>query len=150
MVTNICEGLCSVYPAHAFKFQENLDGMLAQLDLLQAYAQKQLSDLPCRKLVTFHDGFGYMAQAFDLEIAAAVEEESGSEASAKELIELIELVQNHSIPAIFCETNGSVSAPGIIAAETGVSVHTLDMAMGELDYFECMYHNIDVLKEALG
>jgi len=150
MAANICEGLCAAYPAQAPTLRQNLGALLAELDDLQTYGKAQLADLSCRELITFHDGFGYLAHAFDLEVAAAVEEESGSEASAKELIGLIELVQNHSIPALFCETNGSVSAPGIIAAETGISVHTLDMAMGERDYFKSMYHNIDVLKEALG
>ena len=93
--------------------------------------------------------FAYLAHAFDLTIAAAIEEESGSEASAKELIELIELVQSHGVPAIFAEVNGSVSAPGIISRETGVSVHQLNMGM-EGNYFEIMRYNIDTLKEALG
>ena len=150
MVTNICEGLCAVYPAQESILRKNANALLAELDRLQAYGQDQLKDLSCRELVTFHDGFGYLAHAFGLEIAAAVEEESGSEASAKELIELIRLVRDHNIPAVFCEINGSVSAPGIIAAEAGVSVHALDMCMGESDYFESMYRNIDVIKEALG
>ena len=78
-----------------------------------------------------------------------MEEESGSEASAKELIELIGLVQEHSLPAIFTEKNGSVSAAAILSGETGVSVYQLDMAMAGEDYFEAMYRNIDTLKEAL-
>lgn len=150
MAANICDGLCHAYPQHTEKFGENLGALLEELDRLQVYGEAQLSGLSCRELVTFHDGFGYLAYAFDLEIAAAVEEESGSEASAKELIDLIELVKHHNIPAIFCEINGSVSAAGIIAAETGVSLYPLDMAMGEGDYFESMYRNIDVIKEALG
>ena len=150
MAANICEGLCAVYPAWETKLRENAAALQAELELLQAYGREQLRELSCRELITFHDGFGYLARAFDLEIAAAVEEESGSEASARELIALIRLVRDRSIPAVFCEINGSVSAPGIIAAETGVSVHALDMCMGESDYFESMYRNIDVIKEALG
>ena len=150
MATNICNGLCAAYPQHAVKFGDNLAKLLEELDRLQAYGMQQLSGLSCQELITFHDGFGYLAHAFDLEIAAAMEEESGSEASAKELIGLIKMVQGHNIPAIFRETNGSVSAARIIAAETGASLFTLDMAMGESDYFESMYRNIDVIKEALG
>ncbi len=150
MTKNICDGLCKAYPQQTAVFQENLAKLNSELDALQAYGEESLSSLSCRELVTFHDGFGYLAHAFGLTIAAAVEEESGSEASAKELIKLIELVQQHHIPAIFAETNGSVSAPGIISAETGVSVHTLDMGMSGGDYFEIMRYNIDTLKEALG
>ena len=150
MAQNICRGLSLAYPDYADVFQQNLTTLLNDLDALQAYGAELLSSLSCRELVTFHDGFGYLAHAFDLSIAAAVEEESGSEASAKELIELIELIKQHQIPAIFAEINGSTSAPGIIARETGVSVHLLDMAMGDSDYFESMRRNIDTLKEALG
>ena len=149
MASNICEGLCKTYPEYADIFNENLTALTEKFEALQTYAAKNLSALSCRELITFHDGFGYMAHAFDLEIAAAMEEESGSEASAKELIELIGLVEEHNIPAIFVETNGSTSASGIIAAETGVKVFALDMGMSG-DYFEIMYHNIDTLKEALG
>ena len=150
MAQNICQGLSVAYPDYADTFQQNLSGLLNNLDALQTYGEEMLSSLSCRDLVTFHDGFGYLAHAFDLRIAAAVEEESGSEASAKELIELIALIEQHQIPAIFAEINGSASAPGIIAGETGVSVHLLDMAMGDGDYFENMRKNIDTLKEALG
>lgn len=149
MAQNICAGLCETYPSHAATFQKNLAALNQKLDALQAYSQEALSALSCRKLITFHDGFGYMAHAFHLEIAAAVEEESGSEASARELIELIKLVETNEIPAIFVEVHGSTSASGIISSETGVKVYPLDMGM-DSDYFEMMYRNIDTLKEALG
>lgn len=149
MAHNIRDGLCRTYPEHTETFNKNLTVLTEKFAALQAYAEENLSTLSCRKLITFHDGFGYMAHAFDLEIAAAMEEESGSEASAKELIELIELVDINEIPAIFVETNGSTSASGIISAETGVKVFSLDMGMTG-DYFDVMYRNIDTLKEALG
>ena len=63
---------------------------------------------------------------------------------------MIELTRQHRLPAIFTETNGSTSAAGIIAAETGANVYALDMVMSGDSYFEAMYHNIDTLKEALG
>ena len=76
--------------------------------------------------------------------------ESGSEASARELIELITLVEEQSLPAIFTEASGSTSAASIIARETGCGVFSLDMAMAGDSYFDAMYHNIDTIKEALG
>lgn len=150
MAQNICEGLKAQFPAHADTFSKNLQTLSGKFDDLQAYGQQQLAELSCRELITFHDGFSYFAHSFGLEILRAVEEESGSEASASELKELIGLVQEHSLSAIFTEVNGSVSAAGIIAAETGAGIFRLSMAMGDTDYFEAMYQNIDTLKEALG
>lgn len=149
MAQTICDGLSAQFPAHGAQFAENLDALLARLDELQAYGERELQNLSCRELITFHDGFAYLADAFDLTILAAVEEESGSEASARELIELTELVRQHALPAVFHEVNGSVSACDVISRETGVRVYALDMCMGGGNYFDCMYYNIDTLKEAL-
>lgn len=150
MARNICAGLSRRYPEYADIFSENRDGLLEDLDALQCYGESSLSDLSCRNLVTFHDGFSYFAQAFDLTILEAVEEESGSEASAQELKHLIGIVREHDLPAIFTERNGSTSAAEVISRETGVTVYSLDMAMAGESYFDAMYRNIDTIKEALG
>lgn len=149
MSQNICAGLTQRYPAYADTFQTNLDTLLADLTQLEAYGTDALSSLSCREIITFHDGFAYFAQAFDLTILEAVEEESGREASAKELIHLIEDVRQHHLPAIFTEKSGSVSAADIIARETGCKTAALDMAMAGDSYFDAMYHNIDTIREAL-
>ena len=149
MARNICQGLTELYPQYADTFQRNLTPLLEELDALEAYGHQELENLSCRELITFHDGFSYFARAFDLEILAAVEEESGSEASAKELTGLITLVRSHGLPAVFVEKNGSPSAAGIIGAETGVKICTLDMAMAGDSYFDAMYRNIRTIKEAM-
>lgn len=149
MAENICNGLSAQYPEFESVFQENLSLLMQDLQTLQAYGESNLSELSCRELITFHDGFGYLADAFDLHIIRAIEEESGSEASARELIELIEEVEHHSLPSIFTEANGSPAAAQVICAETGIQSYALDMAMSTNSYFDAMYRNIDTLKEAL-
>ena len=149
MVENICAGLTQRYPEYEETFRKNEEELLSDLDALRSYGEEALASLRCRELISFHDGFSYFAESFDLTILEAVEEESGSEASAKELIHLIEEVEHHQLSAIFTEKNGSASAAEIIARETGCAVYTLDMAMAGDSYFDAMYHNIDTIKEAL-
>lgn len=149
MVRNICAGLTAFYPEHSELFSANEEALLQDLADLQSYGEETLANLSCRELITFHDGFAYFAQAFDLTILEAVEEESGSEASAKELIHLIEEVEHHNLPAIFTEVSGSVSAAGIIARETGCESFQLSMAMSGDSYFDAMYANIHTILEAL-
>jgi len=149
MAGNICNGLSTLYPACADTFRRNLTDLLGELDVLQAYGETALENLSCRDLITFHDGFAYFAHSFDLTILKAVEEESGSEASAKDLKALINLVKEHHLPAVFTEVNGSVSAADVICRETGAKAYQLDMAMASDDYFASMYRNIDTIKEAL-
>lgn len=150
MAANICAGLSARYPEYQPQFAENLASLLADLNRLQSYGDEALQALSCRELITFHDGFVYFAQSFHLTILEAVEEESGSEASAKELISLIRLTRDHHLPAIFTEENGSTSAASVISRETGANIFVLSMVMTGDSYFDAMYRNIDTIKEALG
>ena len=150
MANNICAGLIDQYPAHRDTFEANLAALLADIEALDHYAHAQLENLTTRDMITFHDGFGYLADAFHLHILEAVEEESGSEASARDLKHLITIVREHDLPAVFTECNGSASAAEVIARETGAKLFTLDMAMGGDSWFAAMYHNIDTIKEAMG
>ena len=149
MAKNICQGLTSAYPEHEDTFLQNLFELNLEFDKLAEYASVQLKELSCREIITFHDGFAYMADAFGLSIVHAIEEESGSEASASELIELTQIVTEHQLTAIFIERNGSSAAADVILAETDTNMYQLDMAMAGNSYFGAMYHNINTLKEAL-
>ena len=149
MSQNIFAGLSARYPDQKDTMEANLQSLLTDLQNLQAYGEEQLKDLSCREIVTFHDGFAYLAQAFDLTILRSIEEEHGSEASAKDLSDLISLVKEHDLPAIFTERNGSDAAASVIAGETGCKTYALTTAMSGDDYFSSMRQNIDTLKEAL-
>ena len=149
MSKNIAHDLSLKYPEHQALFETNLELLIKDLDELYHYGLTNLKDLKSREIITFHDGFAYFADCFDLTILRAVEEEAGSEASASSIIDLIEEVNYHHIPAVFVEKNGGDAAAKIIAAETGVKLYTLDMAMSADSYFDAMYYNIDTIKEAL-
>lgn len=149
MAENICEQLSQLYPQYTDKFLENLVSLQSDLTDLQRYGEEMLANLSCRNLVTFHDGFSYFADAYSLNILHSIEEESGSEASASEIIHIIQIIEKNNIHAIFTEKTKSAAAD-IIAAETGVGIYTLDMGMSDKNYFDAMYHNINTIKEALG
>ncbi len=150
MAKNICNGLCLQYPQYTEVFSKNLESLEKKLDALEEYGQKQLSNLSCRQMLTFHDGFAYFADAFHLTILESIEEEAGSQLTSAKRIELQKLVAEHHLPAIFTEINGSNDTANAIASVTGASIYNLDMAMSNNDYFTAMYHNIDIIKEALG
>ena len=150
MAENICAGLTARYPQYADIFAANLEALRQRIMQVQADGEAQLADLSCRELITFHDGFSYFAEAFSLTVLEAVEEESGSEASAAELKHLITLAREHNLPAVFTERSGSVSAAAVLTAELKIKSYELDMAMAGDSWFDAMYHNIHVIKEALG
>lgn len=78
-----------------------------------------------------------------------MEVEAGSEPAAKELEAIVYLLREENIPAVFSEASGSDATARIVAGETGAGVYTLDLGMGERDYFSAMQHNLNTIREAL-
>ena len=150
MCQNICNALMAQYPQYEAILKQNLTSLLIKLDDLQTYGEIQLTDLSCRQLITFHDGFAYLAEAFNLDVLSSIEEDDGSTISAAKRIALSQMIEANRIPAIFIETNSYAGSAQSIASETGTGVFTLDTAMSESNYFDAMRQNINTLKEALG
>lgn len=149
MTRTAARELSRYYPAYADTFAANAEAYCLRLSQLKTEGQALLQELSCRELVTFHDGFAYFADAFSLHIAASIEEDSGSEASARDLRHIAELVEEEGIPAVFVEENGSRSAASVIAAETGCAIGVLDTVMSGKDYFTAMEENLRAVWEAL-
>lgn len=149
MANNIFTALCHKYPQYEHTFTSNYDSLVKDLKKLDEYGKEQLSDLSNKEIITFHDGFTYFADQYGLEILRSVEEEPGSEISAAEIIELLDLIETHQITAIFTERSGSTASASVIASELALPVYSLDMAMSGDSYFDAMYYNINTLKEAL-
>lgn len=151
MMNNIAHGLGALDAAHLDTYTENSEAAAA---LLPADPLAD-GELACPYLITFHDGFHYFAQDNGLTLLKSIEEEEGSEASAADIREIISLIGEYDIPAIFTEVNGSDATAQAIARETGCKVYTLDMIMsgdgtGIQPYVDAMNANYDTILQALG
>ncbi|MCD8382809.1 MAG: metal ABC transporter substrate-binding protein [Clostridiales bacterium] len=156
MARNLAAGLAEIDPDREEDYLERGEAVARELEAFAASLRESDVGQAVQglEIITFHDGFTYFAEAFDLEIAAAIEEEEGAEASARELKEIISIVQGQSLPAVFVEVNGSDNAAGIISRECGVSVRTLSMIMSGGDgdtidaYEAAMTENLTTIWEA--
>ena len=112
----------------------------------------ELAPYKGRSIITFHEAFPYFAQEFGFNIVAVVEREPGSEPSAKELADTIELVKKNGISTLFSEPQYPDSAAETIAKETGAKVYVLDPAVTGSDdydaYLNIMENNLATLKLA--
>ena len=132
MAANLRNYLVLLDPDHAVEYERNAaesDEILLRCGeearaLMGAYLPQKVPGL-----ITFHDGFQYFADAFDLPLLASIEEEAGSEASAQEIVEITELVKKYNLPVIFTEINGSDATARAISRETGCRVVQLTMLM---------------------
>ena len=147
MVENLSAGLNQADPDYQEQYRDNAVDATAEVWNFGLIAREILSTaleengVEVAGLVTFHDGFRYFANFLDMPLLAAIEEEEGSEASAKEINEITELVKEYGLPVIFTEVNGSDATAQAISRETGCAVGQLTMLMdgpeeGGLSHYE--------------
>ena len=154
MLQTMASWLTALEDGNAALYEANLAAALDELEALDLRCA-QLSALDLAPLITFHDGFRYFAASCGLTLLRSIEEEEGSEASAAEMAQIISLIGEYSIPAIFTEVNGSDATAQAIARETGVQVAQLTMLMsgdgqGLQPYLDAMNTNYDAILAALG
>jgi len=156
MVENLSTRMEEIDPEHADAYRKNGEETAEAYRGLGDTLRQTLQTLSCRDLITFHNGFSYFAQAFDLNILCSIEEEEGSEASAEDINNIIGLVRQYQLSAIFCEVNGSDATAQAIARETGTSVFQLATLMsvpedwGLEGYEDLLTHDVEVVQLALG
>ena len=135
VVENLYAGLNQADPDHQEQYRENAVNAMTDVSNFGVMAREILSTaleengVELSGLVTFHDGFRYFAQFLDVPLLASIEEEEGSEASAKEINEITALVKEYNLPVIFTEVNGSDATAQAISRETGCAVAQLTMLM---------------------
>ena len=156
MIQNLAEGLAQADPANARTYLANAAAAAELLAQAHGEISASLAELPCRDLITFHDGFAYFADTFGLTILRSMEEEAGSEASAHDVVEILEEIEHHTLPAIFTEVNGGTATAEMIQRECGIPIYPLDMMMsgptvdvnGIHTYLDRIIQNAETLQEA--
>ena len=150
-VKNLGKAMREFDPSHKELYEKNTTNYVVKLEALRQKMHSELASYKGRSIITFHEAFPYFAQEFGFNIVAVVEREPGSEPSAKELADTIELVKKNGIPALFSEPQYSSAAAETIAKETGAKVYMLDPAVTGPDdydaYINIMEDNLKVLKQ---
>ena len=157
-VANIRDALVAADPADAGAFRSNADAYLAKLDGLDRDVREAMARIPLahRKVISTHGAFGYFAAAYGVEFIAPLGVSTDSEASARDIADIISQIRVAKIPAVFVE---NISDPRLIrriSAETGVAIggtlysDSLTDEKGDAPtYIDMVRHNIKALTNAL-
>jgi len=157
-VSNIADGLASVDPMNAATYKANAETYSARLMALHTRATAEIKKLPegARTVVTAHDAFGYLANAYGLNFLAPVGIDTEAEPSAKELAKLIDHLKEVGAGAMFVENITSPALIEQISRETGIKIggrlfsDALSERGGPATSYEKMFeHNLGTLISAL-
>lgn len=157
-VQNIADAMSQAQPEHATEFQANAASYISTLYALHAETLRRLAALPedRRTVVTAHDAFGYLADAYDMNFIAPVGISSEAEPSAQELAALITQIREDGVAALFVENITSPALVQQIADETGLKIggqlfsDALSERGGPATSYRAMFeHNLGQLLAAL-
>lgn len=163
-VEAIRDALIAVAPEAEAGLRERADAHLAEIAALADYAKRVLGSVPeeSRVLLTAHDAFQYFGAAYGFEVIGIQGVSTESEAGLARIGELVDLVVERRIPAVFVET--SVADRNVRALIEGAAARgwrvevggeLFSDAMGEAGTYEGAYigmidHNVTTIARALG
>lgn len=149
----IQKALAALRPQDAAALQRNAADYARRLRLIKAKAAAQLAEAKVTRVVTVHDGYGYLLQEFGLEVAGVVQPAHGLTPSATELRDMVKLLQREKIRVVFSEETFPAPLLKVLQDEAGVKVYIIThIASGEYtaDKFEReMQKNVDTMIRAL-
>ena len=157
-VKNIADVLKQKLPEHANDIDANTSAYVAKLNALDAETKAALAELgdDKRTVVTAHDAFGYLADAYGMNFLAPVGIDSEAEPSAQELAQLIAQLKEDGAAALFVENITSPALVQQISDETGLEIggRLFSDALSErggpaTSYLAMFEHNLSTLLEAL-
>lgn len=150
-------------PSNSTEYQKRTSDYRGELAKLHDYARTQIATIPKdrRVLVTAHDAFRYFGRAYDIDVKGIQGISTEAEASVKDVNELVNLLVQRKIKAVFVET--SVNPRNVQALIQGCQAkgHTVAIggelysdAMGkdgtaEGTYVGMVKHNVDTIVRAL-
>ncbi|HEX4494285.1 MAG TPA: zinc ABC transporter substrate-binding protein [Thermoanaerobaculia bacterium] len=149
----IAKALGQLRPELAAGFQKNAADYARRLRQIKARAAAQLADAKITRVVTVHDGYGYLLQEFGLEVAGVVQPAHGLTPSAAELENMVKLLKREKIKVVFSEESFPPPLLKVLQSEAGVKVYIIShIASGKFtpDKFEKeMQRNVDTMVKAL-
>ena len=140
-------------------YQANYDEYVSRIQALDGAIRATTATIPesNRRLLTYHDSFGYFALRYGYTVIGAIQPTDTSEPSAQEVAALIEQLLDEGVPAIFGSAQFPDSVIEQIAHETGATVSTLldedlpgEPGDREHTYIAMMVENMKTLARALG
>ena len=157
-VTNIRDALIAGDPVGKADYEANAKAYLDRLDALDKEIRSAVANIPAerRKVITSHDAFAYFKAAYGIDFIAPQGVSTESEASARDVAQIIRQIKAQKVPAVFLENISDPRLVKRIADETGAKVggtlysDALSDEKGPAGtYIDMMRHNLRQFAEAL-
>lgn len=155
-VKNIRDGLIEADGDNRAAYEENAERYLAEIQATDAEIRALIGEIPpSTSVITGHDSFGYFADAYGVRFLSPVGLSTEADPSGASMAELIDVIEEENVEALFHENMTNQSVLDQLAEETGLSVagtlyaDALSSEGEASTYLGMMRHNAKVLHDAL-
>lgn len=153
----IMEELSKADPDNAAYYKENYDKYALEFDKLDEEYRTAVSEFSSTDMVVSHEAYGYLAHEYGLNQVGIEGLVPESEPTPQRMAEIIDLVKEKNVKAIFFEEAGGSKVADSIESSTGAkaiylsTLESLNQKESEsgADYFSVMRSNLEALKEGL-
>lgn len=139
-------------PAHADVYLANAATLSEQLDVLDSDFETGLATCKRHDIITTHEAFGYLADAYGLHQEGLAGLDPDAEPSPARLREVKDIIAKTGATTVFTETLVSSRVAQALADDAGVTTAVLNPVESVLDgtdYLSVMGQNLAVLRTAL-
>jgi zinc transport system substrate-binding protein len=125
-VTNILKSLQTLDPRHGESYSKNATVFLQRLQEVDRKMSASLRPIAEHAFVTYHDAFPYFARHFHLTLAGVVERIPEVPPSARELVQLFQMIRQQDVRAIYTELIDPPRLASQIAKDATLKLAALD------------------------
>lgn len=154
---NIKNAFVEADPDDKDYYEQNYETYAEKFDQLDKEYKDGLADTKSKDLITSHEAFGYLCQAYGLNQVGIEGLSPDSEPDASRMNEIIKFAKENNVKTIFFEELVSPKVSETIADEIGAKTAVLnplegltddEISAGE-DYFSVMESNLKTIEDAL-
>ena len=157
-VDNIAEAFAELDPDHAEDFEANAGDYKGEIREVGEELESSLADLPERQrvLLTCEGAFSYLARDAGLTEKYLWPVNSDEQGTSQQMTSAIDYVEEHDVPAVFCESTVSDQSMQQVVSSTDASyggtlyVDSLSEADGPVPtYLDLLRHDAETISSAL-
>lgn len=152
MLPALLTELVNVDPEGKEEFQSNINSFSKKLDSLDLIIKKELKDIRYKNIISSHPFYNYFFERYGFNVLGSIEIAPGSQPTPKDIKNLIELVNQKNVKAIFINRQDSNKSAKVLAESAGIKYFTLDPIggfKGTMTYEEIISNNLEIIKQAL-
>jgi len=146
------EEMGKVSPENKTYFETNGEDFKTDLTKLDEEMALTIFNFKSKDIITFHEGFNYLAGDYGLNVIGSIEPVTGTEPTAEQIQQITDQIKNLQVKAVFSEPQLSSKVIESLRNDLGIEVGILDPLGGlggRMTYVALMKYNLLELKRFL-